>query len=708
MAYGSTEQSNSELDSILQMTNVAEKMDQEERDELADLVLKGYEADVASRSEWEIKYEESMKLAMQVREKKSFPWVGASNVKFPLLSTAAMQFAARAYPALVPASGQVVNYRVIGADPKGEKAAKAKRVSQFMSWQVLESMPAWEEDMDKMLLTLPIVGTCFKKTYFDSKLGKKCSHMVSAMDLVVNYWAVSLDECERKTQKLYYTRRQMEEKIRAGEYLDVELPDPSTEILKRQDKITGLSSGDADEATPYLVLEQHRFYDLDGDGYAEPYVVTILAQDQTLLRVCARWASDGVKRDEKDKIICIEPSEYFTKYGFIPNPDGGFYDVGFGLLLGPLNESVNTLINQLIDAGTLSTLQGGWISKGLRVKQGKQSFTPGEWKQVDATLDDLKKGIFPLPVKEPSEVLFQLLGMLVTSTKELASVAEIMTGKMPGQNTPAYTTKETVEQGMKVFTAIYKRLYRALSHEFKRLYVLNQLYFQPEVSMAVMDDPVSQQDFQGPADDIVPAADPAAASMNDKLNKAKELGGMIQLGLNKDEVLKRLLEAMEIPNVEALLPDPNQKPPPPPEVQKLQMEQQMKEKEFQLKEKQMQEEHALKLKELEANLEFQREEHNLKMEEMHMKLQAEREKLNMKREENQMDMVATIQQAHIDQHVNQQSMEQADQQHSQKLEQGQAAHEQKLQQMKETKKNGADKQGGSAGLAGKPSNAGKK
>jgi len=703
MAYGTMNPANSELDAILGMANAADKLDKEEQKTLAALVYKGYEADVASRSDWEMKQEECMKLAMQVRDRKTFPWPGASNVKFPLLSTAAMQFAARAYPALVPASGQVVNYRVIGSDPEGQKAAKAKRVSQYMSWQVLESMPAWEEDMDKLLITLPIVGTCFKKTFYDSMLGKKCSFLVSAMDLVVNYWATSLEDCERKTQKLYYTRRQLDEKFRSGEYLEVDLPDPSTDLLKKQDKLSGLNAGDADEATPYLVLEQHRYYDLDGDGYAEPYVVTILAQDQSLLRVCARWASDGVKRDENNQIICIEACEYFTKYGFIPNPDGGFYDVGFGLLLGPLNESVNTIINQLVDGGSLSTLQGGWIAKGLRVKQGKQSFTPGEWKQVEATLDDLKKGIFPLPVKEPSSTLFQLLGMLVTSTKELASVAEIFTGKMPGQNSPAYTTKETVEQGMKVFTAIYKRLYRALSHEFKKLYVLNQMYFQPQEAVSVLDDPIIAEDFKGPADDVVPAADPQAASAADKVAKAQQLGQLIQLGLDPKAVVKRILEAMEVANPQELMPQ--QQPPPPPEVQKLQMEQKMKQEEHQMKMQQIQQQNQLAMQKLQADIQFQQQEHELKMKELQMELQAKMQELGLKAEVAKLDQQTKMQSAVLDQHVQQQSMAQADQQHAQKLVQGASAHNQKMQQMKEKKDAGrTDQSDRSTGVEGAKGN----
>jgi len=367
--------------------------------------------------------------------------------------------------------------------------------------------------------------------------------------------------------------------------------------------------------------------------------------------------------------------EYFTKFPFIPNPDGGFYDIGFGLLLGPINESVNTIINQLIDSGHMASLGGGWISKGLRIKQGNHKFSPNEWKQVDATLDDIKKGIFPLPVREPSNVLFQLLGSLIQSSKELASVAEIFTGKMPGQNTPAYTTRETVEQGMKVFTAIYKRVYRALALEFKKLYRLNQIYMEPQVSVSVLDTPTGAQDFQGPADDIVPAADPSAASMTDKMAKAQGLGQLVQLGLDRMAVVKRILEAMEIPNTEELMP--KQPAQPPPEVQKAQMEMQMKQQEMQQQSQMKQQEHQLKMQEMQAKLEATMKELDLKMQHMQMELQLKANEMDMKLRQIQTQSV-------VDQQVNQQQMIQQGQAHQQKLEQGTAQHQQKMKQARET------------------------
>jgi chaperonin GroES len=276
--------------------------------------------------------------------------------------------------------------------------------------------------------------------------------------------------------------------------------------------------------------------------------------------------------------------QLYTKFGFVPNPDGGFYDIGFGILLGPLNESVNTLINQLIDSGTINNLSSGFIGKGLRLKMGDSQFDPGEWKPVNATGDDLRKQIVPLPSKEPSKVLFELMGTLVTSGKELASVAEIFVGKMPGQNTPATTTMASIEQGMKVFTAVYKRIFRSLSQEFNKIFDLNSLYLDPNKYVAVIDTTVGPDDFSKEAYDICPGADPSAMSKTEKLTKAQGLVEAMQMFgpiLNPIEIAVRVLEAQEQPNYQKLFSqqvlETGQVPPPPPDpkVQALQMKAQL-------------------------------------------------------------------------------------------------------------------------------------
>lgn len=550
------------IEKILETTNVAELLNEEDLKIISSKVREGYDRDLDSRKPWEEDLTKWSKLAMQVSEERTYPWPNAANIKYPLLSTAAMQFAARAYPTLVPSDGKVVKCQVIGKDPTGEKTNRAERVSTHMSYQVMHQMCGWEEDMDKLLLALPIAGTAFKKTYWDAGKQQNVSKLIFPKLLVVNYYAKSLEDAERLTEIVYLSKRQVKERQNKKIYLDVELPDPSSKI--DEDETHQRYSSVDDDTAPYTILEQHTYLDLDDDGYAEPYIVTMDYDSETILRVVPRYNADMVMVDEKNKVISIVSKHYYTKYSFIPNPDGGFYDIGFGRLLGPLNEAANTLINQLTDAGSLSNLQSGFIGKGLRIRMGETRFSPGEWKAVNAVGDDLKKQIFPMPVREPSEVLFKLLDLLLKSGKELASVAEIFVGKMPGQNTPATTTMATIEQGMKVFTAVYKRVYRSLTSEFKKIYLLNREYMNPEEYISILDDNAQQQDYEASEDDIIPGADPTAVSTQEKQAKVKSLLELLQLGtIDPMAVTKMYLEAHDIPNPEQMMKQPSPPPPDP-------------------------------------------------------------------------------------------------------------------------------------------------
>jgi len=573
------------IQDILEADNLVDVVDEEVLLKIGQQVVEGFDADKDSRQPWEKDVESWTKLALQISDKKTYPWPNASNVKYPLLATAAMQFAARAYPSLVPSDSKVVKCKVIGADPTGEKAMRASRISRHMSYQVMHEMEEWEEEMDRLLLILPILGTVFKKTYWDAEKQRNTSCLVLPRDLVVNYWANSLEEAERKTQIYLMPARKIKEKQLLGIYnKDVVLGDPSgTELTTQVSKqTTNTSFGDNDETTPYTILEQHMYYDLDGDGYAEPYIATVDYESGKILRLKARFTADDILVDTDGGIITVTATEYYTKYTFVPNPDGGFYDIGFGRLLGTINASVDTIINQLIDAGTLSNLQAGFIGKGLRIKMGESRFTPGEWKAVNATGDDLKKQILPLPINPPNSVLLQLLQYLVQSGKELASIAEIMTGKMPGQNTPANTTAMAVEQGMKVFTAIYKRIFRSMAKEFRKLYTLNARYLNPETEVAILDEPIEQSDYFGDPNDLIPAADPAAVTAQEKQAKAQMLMQMMGLGtLNPMAVTQFVLETAEIPQPERFLMQPQQ-PQPDPKVQALQMKAQIDQQKAQM------------------------------------------------------------------------------------------------------------------------------
>lgn len=655
------------LETILKLDNVAEKLSKEKLIEIGAKVVAGYESDLKSRAPWEKDLEKWTKLALQVVEDKTFPWRNAANVKYPLVSTACMQFNARAYPTLVPSDGQIVKCRVIGADPAGEKAQRAWRVSRHMSWQCMEEMEDWDENMDKLLLILPITGTVFKKIYFDNSKQRNESKLIMPTDLVVNYWTKDLDTSERVTEVFFMSKRLVEERKREGLYLNnVNLGDPSgEEDLKKN--IKDNSSIDIDETTNYQLLEQHRYLDLDEDGYDEPYVVIVDKASSQVLRIAPRFDDKSVFLDDKDKVVKIIPETYYEKFSFVPNPDGGFYDIGFGRLLGSINSSVDSAINQLLDAGTLNNLQSGFISKGLRIKMGESGFSPGEWKAVNATSDDLKKGIFPLPTKEPSAVLMSLLQFLVQSGKELASVAEIFVGKMPGQNTPATTTMASIEQGMKVFTAVYKRVYRSLKREFRRLYRLNKKYLNPETYIDIIDEQIPQSDYEGSDNDIIPAADPNATAAQEKQQKAQFLMQLLGLGtLNPIQVTAYILDAYEIPNKEQFI---IQQPQGNPEVEAKQQEAQMK---MQLAQTQAQ--HKMQVEELKAKI-------SMAEAEQKMALERQKAELDIKYKQIEAQLEARIAQA-----THEQTMQQQADTHNMSIITGAQSHMQKMQMQKESLK----------------------
>lgn len=661
------EQTQKPLAALLEDVNIAKSL-QDKEDKLTKIgadAFAGFEMDLQSRVEWEKRLDEWTKLAKQTIEPKTWPWPAASNVKYPLLSTAAMQFAARAYPSLVPSNGKVVYAKPIGKDPDGAKSQIAEAVSIYMSYQLLYEMEGWEEEMDKLLIMLPIVGVMFKKTYWDPLTETNCSKLVLPKNLVVNYWAKSLKDAERISEVLEVSPRKVKERQQSGLWLDIDLgpapqPDGKPNMPNQQD-----------DTTPYTIIEQHTFLDLDDDGYKEPYVVTFHKESKKVLRIVARFDEHTVLLNDEGKIKRIEPIQYYTKFGFIPNPDGSFYDIGFGVLLGPINESVNTLINQLIDAGSLNNLQGGFLGKGLRLRIGETRFQPGEWKVVNVTGDDIKKQIAPIPSKEPSNVLFQLMGSLITSGKELASVAEIFVGKMPGQNTPATTTMATIEQGMKVFTAVYKRIYRSMGEEFKKLARLNNLYLNPQTYVEVVDMEVNPNDFDSKANHIFPGADPTAVSQTEKLLKAQGLMELLPTGvLDPVKVVQRVLDAQEQPNWEELLnPQVAQtgqiQPPPDPKMLEMEMKSKLEQQKIGLQ----------------AQAQQQRAE---------LDARSEQVRLAMKQQEHAQDMqhkreMATIQAAEA---VHKQRIFSAEAQASmnQKLIHSEQSHQQKMQQQKDAAK----------------------
>ena len=688
------------LKEYIGQANLIDHIDEETLTKMGTDIIDWFDDDEEARSDWKKRTDTWLKLASQVVEKKSFPWPNAANVKFPLITTAAMQFAARAYPALVPGPN-LVQGLVIGRDEGGKKQQSAERVGRHMSYQLLFDMKGWEEDMDKLCLILPIIGCLFKKTYFDPVKKKNCSEVIMPHDLVIDYFAKSVDEATRKSHVIWRTKNEILERQRRKLFdPNFEITEPASGIINQptKDKIDGTKEPKRSPATPHKFIECHTFWDLDEDDYDEPYIITVHYESRKVVRVVPRFKPEGIEENEDGEIISITPIEYFTKFPFIPNPDGGIYDVGFGLLLGGINETINTLTNQLLDSGTINNLQGGMLGRGIRLRAGGNVFQPGEWKSVDFTGDDIKKHIFPIPTAEPSEVLFKLLDALVISGKELASVAEIFVGKMPGQNTPATTTMATIEQGLKVFTAIYKRIYRALGQEYQKLFLLNsenlpdqKIYFTINEPTGPEGQEVEKQDYSPENLAVKPFADPNVVSSAQKLMKVQSYGALIELGtLNPQEYTKRFLEAVEAENITALMSVPP--PQPTPEEKQMQAEMQMEQQRLQGDMQMQQVEAMIKKQDAQMKAQLEAMKAQMKQQEMEMTLRFKAAELQMKEREAQLKLKVASTEAQqsleLGQQEHEQAITQSKEQHSQKMEQGDAQHKQKLAQTKEKKTNG--------------------
>lgn len=652
-----TEAAKLNLRDIERSKNVDELLTQEQSDEIGRDVVAAFDEDKQSRKEWEKRTENAIKLALQMVETKSFPWPDASNVKFPLVTIAALQFSARAYPSLVKVP-DLVHYRVMGEDKDGQKAARSSRIGRHMSYQLLDQDEAWEEDTDRKFIVVPIIGCAFKKTYWDHVKQQNCSRLVLPQNLVVHYYTRSIEDTERKTEMFELYDREIKERQLSGLYSQKELGQAQLTEQKLSDQRQGLTPPPSGKSSPRSMLEQHRYLDLDGDGYPEPYVVTVEKNSKKVLRIAPRFAKvtteqslqiqdlsrlktlltlqlqelamqmqeiaasipqpDGQQTDAdmaglravesqinqikqqadiltaqiaqldqtiaqwqqsdemEPRVLSITPMEHYTKYGFIPSPDGGFYDLGLGALLGPINDSVNTLINQLIDSGTLQNGSQGFIGKGARIQGGEVRFKPFEWKRVNVAGQTLRDSLVPLPINQPSNVLFQLLSLLITYGEKISSVSETMTGNNPGQNTPAYNMQAMLEQGLQVFNGIFKRLYRSFRKELRKLYVLNRVYLHPIEYYETIDGKWSamQSDYSGDEKDVVPAADPNAFSNQQNMVKAQFLATRAATvpGYNLAAVERRLHESMDIPDPQEIFPldekgQPLIPPPPNPEFQ---------------------------------------------------------------------------------------------------------------------------------------------
>jgi chaperonin GroES len=555
---------------LIQAPNIAVAMadDPEGKTKLSAIaakVIEEYEIDLDSRNDWIDKNHDAMKLAMMVTEEKNYPFPKAANIKYPLIATAALQFNARAYPAIV-APDRVVKCKVRGRDVQGAKAARADRVSEHMSDQLLNGMPEWEADTDRLTIILPIEGSAFRKVWFDPALRRNVSRLIKADNFVVNYWARSIEDAPRKTEKLRLYPYEIQERILDGRFMEFDYA-LGGGVADDSDSPEEQARGDQnDDSAPHLFLEQHRLLDLDEDGYPEPYIVTVHKATETICRIVANFSADTVTLTQDRRIASIRPESFFVHYQFMPNPDGGFYGLGLGWLLSATNETINSTLNMMMDAGHLASTQGGLISSVLGLREKSIQLKMGEWRVVNTT-GPINQAIMPIKYDGPNATLFQLLGLMIEAGKELASTKDVLTGDTPA-TAPVGTTLALIEQGLQVFTSIYKRVHRTLKFEFQIMGRLNGQHVTPEEYAQFFDeegvDP--KADYDAKDMDILPVSDPQSVTKMQKLAKAQ-----LVLEASKEapfvdqrEAMTRFFEAADVEDVEKLIPPPS---PPDPEIE---------------------------------------------------------------------------------------------------------------------------------------------
>lgn len=538
------------------LTNVAEEIDDDILRNIGSKVIREYQIDETSRGEWKSKAEKALERAKMKRTAKTYPFDGASNVKYPLLATAAQQFAARAYPAIVEGQ-RVVKGQVIGDDEDGSKRSKADRISKHMSYQLINEMPEWEEDTDQMLLQLPVVGCTFRKVFYDMTLGRNRSEMVSALDLCVNQKTRSMDTVPRISQVFELYPHEIEDRVADGVFINC-------------DKLGSANSGgDDDEDAPHEFIEQHRYLDLDEDGYREPWIVTVHKETERVVRITANFdPAELTLADDGKRMGRIARYNVFVKYPFFRDPEGGFYDLGLGELLESISEVIDSNINQMMDAGHLQNAGGGFIGSGLRLKKSQMRFSPGQYHVVEAPGVKIREAIYNMEHPGPSPVLFQLLGMMIEAGKEISQVKDILSGDVPRQQ-PATTTLAMIEQGMKVYTSIYKRIHRSLKKEYGLLFALNAKHLPEEQYFVVLDSrkAIKKSDYEVGSLDVAPVSDPNIVTDMQKMTRAQ---AYLELAanpgaegvINKREVIMRYLDGIGTDDIEKLLiPEPTQPPP---------------------------------------------------------------------------------------------------------------------------------------------------
>ena len=532
--------------------NLAEEIDESELESMGDELLQSVKDDLDSRKDWEKTYKEGLVLLGLKYEERTEPWDGACGVFHPMITEAVVRFQSETIMETFPAQGPVKT-KIIGKDTR-QKEEAAARVKEDMNYELTERMPEFRMEHERMLWNLPATGSAFKKVYFDPSLQRQTSVFVPAEDIIVAYGTVSMESAERVTHRMYKTSNEIRKLQVAGFYRDIELGEPSrlkNELQEKKDKESGMSSINDDR---YVLYEIHANLDLPGyedmeddepTGIAIPYVVTVLEGTNEVLSIRRNYYEDDDTKKRRD---------HFVHYVYIPG--FGFYGFGLFHLIGGFAKSATSIMRQLVDAGTLSNLPGGLKSRGLRIKGDDTPIAPGEFRDVDVGAGALRDNILPLPYKEPSATLYQLLGTIVEEGRRFAATADMKISDMSAQ-APVGTTLALLERMLKVMSAVQARVHYAFKHELKLLAVIIRDYTDDDYAY----DPASGPRVAKRADydmvEIIPVSDPNAATMSQRVVQYQAVIQLAQMAPQVYDIPalhRQMLEVLGIRNAAKLVP----------------------------------------------------------------------------------------------------------------------------------------------------------
>ena len=539
--------------------NLSELLPDDVLEPIGNEMVQNYMDYKSSRKEWENAYTTGLDLLGFKYENRTEPFQGASGATHPVLAEAVTQFQAQAYKELLPADGPV-RTQVIGIkNPQTEQ--QATRVKDFMNYLIMDQMKEYESEFDSMLFHLPLAGSTFKKIYYDVPMGRAVSKFVPADELIVPYTATSLDDAEAVIHTVKISENELRKQQVSGFYRDVELGPPGTdsngELEKKERELDGTKKTGKNEPV-YTLLECHVNLDLEGfeevdaqgepTGIKLPYIVTVEEGNRKVLSIRRNYAPDDLK---KNKI------QYFVHFKFLPGL--GFYGFGLIHMIGGLSRTATAALRQLLDAGTLSNLPAGFKQRGVRVRDEASPIQPGEFKDVDAPGGNLRDAFFPLPYKEPSQTLLQLMGVVVGAGQRFAAIADMQVGD-GNQGAAVGTTIALLERGSRVMSAIHKRCYAAMKNEFKLLSKIVSQYLPPEYPYDVVGGVrnIKQADFDDRVD-VVPVADPNIFSMSQRITLAQT---QLQIATsnpqlhNMYQIYRNMYNAIGVKDVDAVLPPP--------------------------------------------------------------------------------------------------------------------------------------------------------